>query len=233
LKTKIFIVYKLISFIILKKEPLEMSEEVLVVNNNYLSPYINNSGSSFIADDKERLFDLILEKHIFMSRDHAEYDFEHKQVIPYLIIRKGDNYLLLQRTTKQTEKRLHNKFSLGIGGHINPDSSGHGDNLIIGGLYKELNEEVLINSPSDLTFIGTINDESNSVSKVHLGLLYELEVLSDEYEVLEKDKMSAQWENRNNLLQYYDSLETWSQIVCDYHIIPEHKQLKATYTNKS
>ena len=139
----------------------------------------------------------------------------------------------MQRTSRQTEKRLHNKFSLGIGGHINPDSSGHGSNLIIGGLYKELNEEVLINSPSDLKFIGTINDESNSVSRVHLGLLYELEVLSDEYEVLEKDKMSAQWENRDNLIHYYDRFETWSQIVCDHFITPEHNQRKATHTNKT
>jgi len=168
-----------------------------------------------------------------MPRDLAEYNFEHKQVIPYLIIRKGDNYLLLQRTSKQTEKRLHNKFSLGIGGHINPDSSGHGNNLIIGGLYKELSEEVLINSPSELKFIGTINDESNSVSRVHLGLLYELEVLSDEYEVLEKDKMSAQWEHRNNLIHYYDNLETWSQIVYDYYITPAHNQNEATYNNKN
>ena len=209
-----------------------MSEQVLVVNNNLLHPFINNSGSSFIADSNEHIFDLILEKHIFMSRDLAEYNFEYKQVIPYLIIRNGDNYLLLQRTSRQTEKRLHNKFSLGIGGHINPDSSGHGDNLIIGGLYKELNEEVSINSPSDLKFIGTINDESNSVSRVHLGLLYELEVLSDEYEVLEKDKMSAQWENRDNLINYYDKLETWSQIVYDYYITPAHDQLKTTYNNK-
>jgi len=206
-----------------------MSEDVLVVNNSYLSPYLNNSGSSFIADSNEHIFDLILEKHIFMSRDLAEYDFEHKQVIPYLIIRKGDNFLLLQRTSKQTEKRLHNKFSLGIGGHINPDSSEHGNNLIIGGLYKELHEEVFIKSPATLTFIGTINDESNSVSKVHLGLLYELDVLSDTYEVLEKDKMSAQWENRKNLIHYYDRLETWSQIVYDNYITPAHNQHDTTY----
>ena len=210
-----------------------MSEEVLVVNNNYLHPYLNNSGSSFIADSKDQLFDLILDKHFFMSRDLAEYNFEHKQVIPYLIIRNNDSYLLLQRTSKQSEKRLHNKFSLGIGGHINPESSDHGNNLIIGGLYKELNEEVLINKPYDLKFIGTINDESNSVSKVHLGLLYELEVQSAEYEVLEKDKMSAHWENRDNLIKYYDRMETWSQIVCDNYITPEGHKRKADYSNKS
>jgi predicted NUDIX family phosphoesterase len=210
-----------------------MSEEVLVVNNNYLQPYINNSGSSFISGNNDLIFNLILNKHLFMPRDLAEYDFEHKQVIPYLIIRNNNSYLLLQRTSKQSEKRLHNKFSLGIGGHINPESSDHGNNLIIGGLYKELNEEVLINKPYDLKFIGTINDESNSVSRVHLGLLYELEVQSAEYEVLEKDKMSAQWENRDNLIQYYDRMETWSQIVCDNYIAPEGQKSTADYSNKT
>ncbi len=167
-----------------------------------------------------------------MPRDDAEYDFEHKQIIPYLIIRNKDSYLLLQRTSKQSEKRLHNKFSLGIGGHINPESSDHGTNLVIGGVYKELNEEVLVNEHSDLQFIGIINDESNSVSKVHLGLLYELEVLSSEYEVLEKDKMSAQWEHRDNLIQYYDRMETWSQIVCDNYILSEGQKVISKIYNK-
>ena len=210
-----------------------MPEDVLVVNNKYLQSFINNSGSSFIANSNDQLFKLILEKHIFMPRDLAEYDFNHKQVIPYLIIRNNDSYLLLQRTSKQSEKRLHNKFSLGIGGHINPESSDHGNNLIIGGVYKELNEEVLIKKPYDLKFIGTINDESNSVSKVHLGLLYELEVPSAEYEVLEKDKMSAQWENRDNLINYYDKMETWSQIVCDNYITPEGQKRKTDHINQS
>jgi predicted NUDIX family phosphoesterase len=197
-----------------------MSEKVLVVNNNYLQPYINHE-RSFFPDTDDRLFNLIIDNHRFIPRDAAEYDFEHKQVIPYLIIRHRDSYLLMQRTSKQTEKRLHNKFSLGIGGHINPDSSNYGDNLIIGGLYKELNEEVLVNSPAGLEFIGTISDESSSVSRVHLGLLYELEVLSDRYEVLEKDKMSAQWARTVDLAQYYEGMETWSQIVYDHYIAPE------------
>ncbi len=209
-----------------------MSEEVLVVNNSQLQPYINSSGLNLTAVNNG-LFDLILKKHLFMPRDLAEYNFDHKQIIPYLIIRNRNNYLLIQRTSKQTEKRLHNKFSLGIGGHINPDSSEHGKNLIIGGLHKELNEEILVHNPADLKLIGTINDESNSVSRVHLGLLYELEVLSDEYEVLEKDKMSAQWENRENLIHFHENMETWSQIVCDYYIIPAHTEQETPFNDKN
>jgi predicted NUDIX family phosphoesterase len=209
-----------------------MSEDVLVVHNSHLPSYINNPGLHLIADSNG-VFNLILEKHVFMPRDLAEYNFDHKQIIPYLIIRHGDSFLLMQRTSKQTEKRLHNKFSLGIGGHINPDSSEHGNNLIIGGLYKELSEEVRVHKPAGLQLIGIINDESNSVSRVHLGLLYELEVLSDKYDVLEKDKMSAQWERKDKLIQYYGNLETWSQIVYDYYITPVHSQHEEAFNNKN
>ncbi len=198
-----------------------MPENVLVVQNTSLQEYMNNGNGCLITEHNDKLFDNILENHMFMPRDKAEYDFEHKQVIPYVIIRENNNYLLLKRTKKQTEKRLHNKYSLGIGGHINPDEATGDDNIIIKGLYRELNEEVSLRDPSSLDFIGVINDERNSVSKVHLGLLYVQEVLSPEYKVLETEKMTAQWISADNLKDYYNELETWSQIVYDYYIKKE------------
>ena len=195
-----------------------MSEKVLVIQNNLLYPHIQNKSGCLITEQKEQIFDNILINQAFMSRDNAEYNFEHKQVIPYVIIRNGNNYLLLKRLAGQTEKRLHNKYSLGIGGHINPDYSITGDNIVIKGLYRELNEEVLVDDPADLNFIGIINDESNSVSKVHLGLLYELEAKSPGCRVLETGKMTAQWVAEDDLREFYDGLETWSQIVYDQYI---------------
>ncbi|MBI4682240.1 MAG: hypothetical protein HY757_03975 [Nitrospirae bacterium] len=105
-----------------------MPEKVLVIRNDLLCPYIQNKSGCLITEQKEQIFNKILNNQVFMSRDNAEYDFEHKQVIPYVIIRNGNNYLLLKRLTGQTEKRLHNKYSLGIGGHINPESSMTGEN---------------------------------------------------------------------------------------------------------
>ena len=162
--------------------------------------------------------DKILNNQIFMQRDAAEYDFEHKQVIPYVIVRNDQNYLLLKRTANQTEKRLHHKYSLGIGGHINPEPDSGRDNIILSGLYRELNEEVMIHDHNGLHFIGIINDESNSVSRVHLGMLYVLETLSPEYKVLETDNMTAGWISSGKLKEYYNEMETWSQIVYDYYI---------------
>ena len=195
-----------------------MSEEVLIIPNNLLQPHIQEGSGRLITEEKERVFDKILNNQMFMVRNDAEYNFDHKQVIPYVVIRNGNNYLLLQRLSKQTEKRLHNKYSLGIGGHINPASSIQEDNIILNGLYRELNEELAVGDASGLHFVGIINDERNDVSRVHLGLLYVLDVLSSEYRVLETEKMTATWVSEQELEKHYDALETWSQIVYDQYI---------------
>lgn len=196
-----------------------MSEKVLIIRNNLLQAHIHHASGCLITEQKEQIFNDILENQSFMPRSDAEYDFEHKQVIPYVVIHNRGNYLLLKRTTGQTEKRLHNKYSLGIGGHINPSALAPGENIIINGLHRELNEEVAVGAAADLNFIGIINDESNSVSRVHLGLLYVLETFSSEYRVLETDKMTAEWVPERDLGAYYDGLETWSQIVYDQYIM--------------
>jgi predicted NUDIX family phosphoesterase len=195
-----------------------MPEQVLIVQNNLLHSHIQCTTGCLITEDKEQIFNKILDNQLFMPRNEAEYNFEHKQVIPYVIVRNNGRYLLLKRTAKQAEKRLHNKFSLGIGGHVNPDSSADEKDILINSLYRELHEEVHVNDPGNLNFIGIINDESNSVSKVHLGLLYVLETLSSDYQVLETDKMTAQWVSEDNLQEYYDGFETWSQIVYEQYI---------------
>ncbi len=194
-----------------------MSENVLIIQNNLL-PHIQSKKCCLITENKDQIFDIILKNQSFMLRDEAEYNFDHKQVIPYVTVRQNNNYLLLQRTSRQAEKRLHNKYSLGIGGHINPVDNIEEENIIINSLYRELNEEVLVNNHGGLSFIGIINDESNSVSRVHLGLLYVLDVSTPEYRVIETDKMTAQWIPKEDLKGYYDGLETWSQVVYDHHI---------------
>ncbi len=195
-----------------------VNEDVLVVENSLLKRYIQGRSGCLITDRVEEVYSDILRNHSFIPRDEAEYNFEHKQIIPYVVVHHNDDFLLLQRTSKQAEKRLHNKYSLGIGGHINPESSPAEDNIITSSMYRELNEEVRVSEHESLRFGGIINDDSNSVSRVHLGLLYVLEVISPEFEVLEKDKMTAKWVKEPELNNYYDNFERWSQIVFDDYI---------------
>ena len=194
-----------------------MSESVLVVHTSLLNAYLSDHKIGLLRNGTRRIIDIVEKKYAYLERHIAEYDFNYKQIIPYVIITCKDRFLLLNRTSKQTEKRLHNKYSLGIGGHINPDSADNGG-LIVGGLYKELNEEISLVNPGALKFVGIINDESSSVSRVHLGLFYILDLLSPGYEILEKEKMMAKWVTKDELKDCYPKLETWSQIVFDYFI---------------
>lgn len=195
-----------------------MSEKVLVVHKDLLESYFQDISYGLITDNNELIFDLVLENHSFLDRDIAEHDYDYRQIIPYIIVRKDDSFLLLKRLNKQTEKRLHGKYSLGVGGHINPDPSERYENIIMSGLYKELNEEISIKEPFKLTFSGIINNQTSDVGKVHVGFLYILEASSLDFEVLEKEKMTGKWIKKDQLSEYYEYLEGWSQIVYDNYI---------------
>ncbi|HEX6642639.1 MAG TPA: NUDIX domain-containing protein, partial [Thermoanaerobaculia bacterium] len=119
----------------------------------------------------------------------------------------------LQRTQKQTESRLHHKLSLGIGGHINPDTPD-----LFDGLQKELEEEVEVVGDYDLTFVGILNDDTTDVGRVHLGAVYVLDAHDGVVNVRETEKMSGRWVPRHELPQHREAMESWSQIVYDAHI---------------
>ena len=61
-----------------------------------------------------------------------ERDPSFKQVIPYLVLRDGERYFLMRRTAAGGDARLHDRYSIGVGGHLNP-----GDGGLLGGLRRE------------------------------------------------------------------------------------------------
>jgi predicted NUDIX family phosphoesterase len=160
---------------------------------------------------------------LFRKRSELEGDPSFKQIIPYAIISNNESFYLFTRTSKQTEKRLYNKLHLGVGGHMNPGggSKEPGELYLINELKREFFEEVkLLNGCliEDIEFIGFINDDSISVGSVHIGLLYNIHV-SNKYVVInETDKMSADWIDKNDLVEYYEEMETWTKIAIDYYI---------------
>ena len=63
--------------------------------------------------------------------------------------------------------------------------------------------------------VGVINDNSSEVSRVHMGLVYVLTTGSSEFEIAEKDKYTANWATIEEMLPFYDKMESWTQIVYD------------------
>ena len=164
----------------------------------------------------------IVQKGLFLGRSELEEDPSFKQIIPYAIISNKESYYLFKRTSEQTEKRLHNKFSLGVGGHMNPkDLMESKEQYLIDELKRELYEEVkLLNGCliEDIEFIGFINDDTISVGSVHIGLLYNIHVSNKEVYINETDKMTADWIDKTNLAEFYEGMETWTKITFDFYI---------------
>lgn len=187
-----------------------MTEQVMVVERERIAAYLVERG--LVTERTDDVLDVIADLHFFIDRPTAEQSPQYKQIIPYVLIRRGGSWFLLQRTQKQTEARLHHKLSLGIGGHINPDTPD-----LIDGLQKELDEEVGIGGDYELSFVGILNDDSTEVGSVHLGAVFVLDTTA-EVEVRETEKMTGRWVAQSELAGLRDDMETWTQIVYDQFI---------------
>ena len=208
-----------------------MEELVFAFPTDELWKLLNYKKKGLIRENSE-ILNRIVQNGLFLRRSELEENPSFKQIIPYAIIsnkepersgvRQSQSFYLFKRTSKQTEKRLHNKFSLGVGGHMNPNNSMESkEQYLIDELKRELYEEVkLLNGCliEDIEFIGFINDDTISVGSVHIGLLYNIHVSNKEVYINETDKMTADWIDKSNLAEFYEGMETWTKITFDFYI---------------
>ncbi len=190
-------------------------EQVLVVKREKIEKFIAGR-NGLITENVPELLEIIRTEHEYMPRPEAEERPNFKQIIPYVILRRGDKVFVTRRLNKGGEARLHGKISIGVGGHINPvDEQGdmQGD-MLMKGLWREIHEEVELQNHGELCSCGFINDDSNSVGSVHLGACFTLET-EGEVSVKETEKLEGLWMTVAELKANYDSMETWTQIALE------------------
>jgi predicted NUDIX family phosphoesterase len=185
-----------------------LTEQILVVPANQLTELIEENPG--LHDFEEERLEKIIQIHgEFKPRDEMEHNPEFKQIIPYMAMyNKDDEILTLIRTKSQSEKRLHNKVSLGIGGHINIEDSKDPLDAYKRGMEREINEEVdvdLLNKPQ---FLGVIYDGTTDVGSVHLGMAFK--VLINFRDINEKEKFEYSWKTSKELQEMTESMEGWS-----------------------
>ena len=104
----------------------KVSESILVVKTELLNGYIKGKNGLIRGCDKEILA-FVDSEHEVRPRPEMEEDPSYRQIIPYVVLTRGDEVLVLRRLKKGGEKRLHGLLSIGVGGHINPvDEAGRG-----------------------------------------------------------------------------------------------------------
>jgi predicted NUDIX family phosphoesterase len=199
----------------------KIEESVFAVPTAKLWKLIPYKEKGFIEANSEVLKTLV-QNGQFRKRAELEEDPSFKQIIPYGIISCRDSFYLFKRTTGQREKRLHNKFTMGAGGHMNPgDPAASKEQYLTDELKRELSEEVrMLNGCQieNIEFIGFINDDTIPVGRFHIGLLYHIYVSNKEVYINETDKLTAEWIDKSALPEFYEEMETWSRIVFDFYI---------------
>lgn len=185
------------------------SEQVMVVPSNLLEPLFTDE--SFITGNIPGIIEMVKKNHLYISREYAEHAVEYKQVIPYAVLMNGSDYFLTKRLKKQTEKRLHGMYSIGLGGHINPQEE-QTDDAIIAGLRRELYEEAGLRNFQIRGCAGIINDHAADVSNFHIGLVYPL-MADRDIQIREVSKMTGEWASQEEINFRFDEMESWSQIV--------------------
>lgn len=193
-------------------------ESVLVIKRELFDEIGAFQGISTEIDKYLPVF-LNPSNNFFIHRELAEDDPTHKQIIPYAIFKHGDKFLRYLRGKKSGEQRLASKSSIGIGGHINQDdfnSSSLEKDTYLTGIEREINEELIINCDYNNLPIALINDDSNDVGQVHLGVVHLFDLESDQVEAGEANIENLEFLSSDDLLREKDNLESWSQICVDH-----------------
>jgi predicted NUDIX family phosphoesterase len=147
----------------------------------------------------------------FRPRAEAEVDPSWKQIIPYLLLRDGERIFLMRRTRAGGDERLHDRYTIGIGGHVNPD-----DADVIGGLRREWAEEVESDFEPEFGALGVLNDDDNAVGAVHMGLVFSAEAAGRSVGIRESNKLEGAFASVYDVAAVADKLETWSALLFDF-----------------
>ncbi len=199
---------------------------------------IFNSGRCVFIDRN------IAEKYemLLVSTDENSHFEYYKQIIPYVVLRttgegcptdsegeESSRYLVYQRGKSGGESRLHDQWSIGVGGHINLDDNPNKDEydgknkLVAEWCYKnciarELNEELGFPHyvwPHQPREIAVINDNTTEVGRVHFGIVSILDLSPAETErfCFEDEAKNPEWKTLDELSSM--NLETWSQLLVE------------------
>ncbi|HLX35278.1 MAG TPA: hypothetical protein VKR30_08560 [Candidatus Limnocylindrales bacterium] len=146
----------------------------------------------------------------FEPRSRVEPDRSLKQVIPYLVLRDGPRYFLMHRTRAGGDERLHDRWSIGVGGHVNP-----GDGGLAGGLLREWHEELVADFVPDFRLLGLLNDDTTEVGSVHVGAVYVGNANGRPVVIRETHKLEGRFAGVDETARVRDRMESWSQLVFD------------------
>ncbi len=166
------------------------------------------------SPEVERYLPALLQpQHLrYLPRPEAEEDPSFKQLIPYVVLRCGDLLFHYTRGRAGSEARLRALCSIGVGGHVNP-GDGSLANAYRAGLQREIAEEIHLECGYRERTLGLINDDSNAVGQVHLGIVHVFDLERPEARRREAVLADEGFAPLAELRRQAERFETWSRFL--------------------
>lgn len=174
---------------------------------------------------------------IIGERDALEVDEAFRQLLPYVVLTRAgadgkSQFFTYQRGKGIGEGRLLGKVSIGLGGHIDLMDIVHEKSVIdltrtIGNaMGRELQEEVVFTNPTagedsevNIFSIGTLVDNTDTVGRVHLGLVMNAQIGEDVgVACAEPELTTLGFYSAEDLLKSGLPLENWTRIIAEFYV---------------
>jgi predicted NUDIX family phosphoesterase len=161
----------------------------------------------------------------YRPRAEVETDPSFKQIIPYVVLRysgkrtsevtQTPEVFHYTRGKRATESRLQALRSIGVGGHISADDTTLFDSPYREAMFREVQEEVRLETGYTERCIGLINDDTTPVGQVHLGVVHVFDLEEPKVQPREQALIRAGFAPLADLRAQREEFETWSQFLLD------------------
>lgn len=171
----------------------------------------------FCSAEENDFLKIIMSSFEFQERGKMEEDPTFKQIIPYVWIvnPKTKGVFAYRRAPDQRydEARLRDKWSCGLGGHIDQKNISSED-PITEAMLRELQEEVTMSSHSEPKVVGFLNDDENDVGRVHFGVVavVHTEEASKGDDEMVHGKFYSVEELENVFADLNNNVESWTKL---------------------
>jgi predicted NUDIX family phosphoesterase/dephospho-CoA kinase len=224
------------------RRPRQTTENVLVIPAEACRQFLDFQGLKEVTQNH---FQSLLAKDIkHIARTAAEQTEEFKQVITYVLVTHRKRVLCFRRGRfNRAAQFLRGSLCIGFGGHVtdedhtlfSSENFGIRENAV-----RELTEEVKVEGLNPavredrLRFLGLINDNSTSLDRKHLAVVYQYEVPKsdwDRWQDVSKHEMSInelRWIDTDTETVNLVDFEYWSQL-CWRTLSPETVKAQAEF----
>jgi len=186
-------------------------EQLLRPSRNPINAYRGKTVPPPSMTNSVRLSALVRDGKIYLSlRDAIDLALENNLDMVIARYNLPIAQMDVQRTRAGGDERLHDLYTIGVGGHLNP-----GDGWVLDGLAREWSEELDADFLPSFEFIGLLNDDTVEVGVHHLGVVYLADAAGRSVGVRETHKLSGSFEELGAVRAVYERMETWSQLALD------------------